>query len=77
MSCVMFNAMQKLVEEFIKRVDAGIRREIHYWHAYYVSSILLYLKYIFEKLKVHRVTTRRSAGEKAPSWNDCFVKIRR
>ncbi|TMW85022.1 hypothetical protein EJD97_023922 [Solanum chilense] len=50
----------KLVEEFVKKVDAGIRREIHYWH-----------------LKVHQVTTRRSAGEKAPSWNDCFVKIRR
>ncbi|KAH0772151.1 hypothetical protein KY290_016132 [Solanum tuberosum] len=27
----------KLVEEFIKRVDAGIRREIHYWHAYYLN----------------------------------------
>ncbi|XP_059294796.1 replication factor C subunit 3-like [Lycium ferocissimum] len=31
----------KLVEEFLKRADAGIRREIYYWHAYYVSSILL------------------------------------
>ncbi|CAN4080086.1 unnamed protein product [Withania somnifera] len=32
----------KLVEEFLKRVDAGIRREIYYWHAYYVSFVLLY-----------------------------------
>ncbi|KAK4368068.1 hypothetical protein RND71_011860 [Anisodus tanguticus] len=27
----------KLVEEFLKRVDAGIRREIYYWHAYYFT----------------------------------------
>ncbi|MCD9642226.1 hypothetical protein HAX54_028917 [Datura stramonium] len=25
----------KLVEEFLKRVDAGFKREIYYWHAYY------------------------------------------
>lgn len=37
----MLNAMQKLVEEFVKKVDAGIRREIHYWHSYYVSTILV------------------------------------
>ncbi|XP_055803613.1 uncharacterized protein LOC129872718 [Solanum dulcamara] len=31
----------KLVEEFIKRVDASIRREIHYWHAYYEKRLPL------------------------------------
>ncbi|CAN4080085.1 unnamed protein product [Withania somnifera] len=31
----------KLVEEFLKRVDAGIRREIYYWHAYYEKRLPL------------------------------------
>ncbi|XP_059284858.1 uncharacterized protein LOC132038156 [Lycium ferocissimum] len=25
----------KLVEQFLKKVDAGLKREIYYWHAYY------------------------------------------
>ncbi|XP_069150504.1 replication factor C subunit 3-like [Solanum lycopersicum] len=31
----------KLVEEFVKKVDAGIRREIHYWHSYYEKRLPL------------------------------------
>ncbi|XP_075097675.1 uncharacterized protein LOC107809928 isoform X1 [Nicotiana tabacum] len=31
----------KLVEEFLKRVDAGIIREIYYWHAYYEKRLPL------------------------------------
>ncbi|CAN4116785.1 unnamed protein product [Withania somnifera] len=29
----------KLVEEFLKRIDGGLKREVYYWHAYYVSSV--------------------------------------
>ncbi|XP_009780963.2 replication factor C subunit 3-like, partial [Nicotiana sylvestris] len=42
LNMIIVQCMQKLVEEFLKRVDAGIKREIYYWHAYYVSSLLLY-----------------------------------
>uniref|UniRef100_A0A7N0UBU3 Replication factor C subunit 3 n=1 Tax=Kalanchoe fedtschenkoi TaxID=63787 RepID=A0A7N0UBU3_KALFE len=27
--------LQKLVEEFLKRVDSSVKREVYYWHAYY------------------------------------------
>lgn len=33
--------MQKLVEEFLKGVEASLKRELYYWHAYYVSVIPL------------------------------------
>ncbi|OMO84441.1 hypothetical protein COLO4_22048 [Corchorus olitorius] len=32
--------LQKLIEHFLKHVDAGLKRELYYWHAYYVSSVL-------------------------------------
>ncbi|XP_061342302.1 uncharacterized protein LOC133288537 [Gastrolobium bilobum] len=27
--------LQKLVEQFLKRIDASLKRELYYWHAYY------------------------------------------
>ncbi|OMO56936.1 hypothetical protein CCACVL1_26150 [Corchorus capsularis] len=27
--------LQKLIEHFLKHVDAGLKRELYYWHAYY------------------------------------------
>ncbi|KAJ8641391.1 hypothetical protein MRB53_018085 [Persea americana] len=33
--------LQKLVEEFLKGVEASLKRELYYWHAYYVSVIPL------------------------------------
>ncbi|RDY09353.1 hypothetical protein CR513_06288, partial [Mucuna pruriens] len=30
--------MQKLVEQLLKRIDASLRRELYYWHAYYVIT---------------------------------------
>ncbi|XP_039020992.1 uncharacterized protein LOC120153033 [Hibiscus syriacus] len=27
--------LQKLVEQFLKQVEAGLKRELYYWHAYY------------------------------------------
>ncbi|XP_075098360.1 uncharacterized protein LOC107799881 isoform X1 [Nicotiana tabacum] len=29
----------KLVEQFLKRVDGGLKREIYYWHAYYEKRL--------------------------------------
>ncbi|KAJ7944258.1 Replication factor C subunit 3 [Quillaja saponaria] len=31
--------LQKLVEQFLKRVDASLRRELFYWHAYYEKRL--------------------------------------
>ncbi|KAH1110813.1 hypothetical protein GYH30_009566 [Glycine max] len=27
--------LQKLVEHLLKRIEANLRRELYYWHAYY------------------------------------------
>lgn len=35
--------MQKLVEQFLKGVEASLKRELYYWHGYYVSYFILYL----------------------------------
>lgn len=32
--------VQKLVEQFLKGIDASLKRDLYYWHAYYVSSTL-------------------------------------
>lgn len=29
--------MQKLVEQFLKGIETSLKRELYYWHAYYVS----------------------------------------
>ncbi|KAM3285819.1 hypothetical protein P3S67_024618 [Capsicum chacoense] len=51
----------KLVEEFLKRVDAGIRREIYYWHAYYekrlpigTSALLKLEEFLAKFMSIHR-----------------------
>ncbi|XP_020268868.1 uncharacterized protein LOC109844293 isoform X2 [Asparagus officinalis] len=31
--------LQKLVEQFLKRVEASIKRELYYWHAYYEKRL--------------------------------------
>ncbi|KAI3968621.1 hypothetical protein MKX01_028771 [Papaver californicum] len=31
--------LQKLVEQFLKRVDASVKRELYYWHAYYEKRL--------------------------------------
>ncbi|KAK9012231.1 hypothetical protein V6N11_040297 [Hibiscus sabdariffa] len=31
--------LQKLVEECLKRVEAGLKRELYYWHAYYEKRL--------------------------------------
>ncbi|GMI68157.1 hypothetical protein HRI_000485000 [Hibiscus trionum] len=31
--------LQKLVEEFLKKVEAGLKRELYYWHAYYEKRL--------------------------------------
>lgn len=34
----MFLRMQKLIEQFLKGVEATVKRELYYWLGYYVSS---------------------------------------
>ncbi|KAI3959037.1 hypothetical protein MKX01_023713 [Papaver californicum] len=31
--------LQKLVEQFLKRVDASVKRELYYWHTYYEKRL--------------------------------------
>ncbi|XWS45444.1 hypothetical protein CRYUN_Cryun15aG0137400 [Craigia yunnanensis] len=31
--------LQKLVEQFLKQVEAGLKRELYYWHAYYEKRL--------------------------------------
>lgn len=52
--------VQKLVEQFLRRIDASLKRDLYYWHAYYVSSILSSsLFWFFDKEKVTEVTLYR------------------
>ncbi|KAJ0873597.1 hypothetical protein HanPSC8_Chr11g0454291 [Helianthus annuus] len=32
------STMQKLIEQFLKSVEANVKKELYYWHGYYASS---------------------------------------
>lgn len=36
-------SLQKLVELFLKGIHANIKRDVYYWHAYYVSFLGIFL----------------------------------
>jgi hypothetical protein len=38
-SILDFFSLQKMVELFLKGIHATIKREVYYWHGYYVSLI--------------------------------------
>jgi hypothetical protein len=37
----LLNLLQKLVELFLKGIQTSVKREVYYWHAYYVSLLVL------------------------------------
>ncbi|KAE8707735.1 Isoflavone reductase-like protein 4 isoform 1 [Hibiscus syriacus] len=53
--------LQKLVEEFLKKVEAGLKRELYYWHAYYekrlpagTSALLKLEEFVAKFIGIHR-----------------------
>ncbi|XP_075086486.1 uncharacterized protein LOC107832126 [Nicotiana tabacum] len=51
----------KLVEQFLKRVDGGLKREIYYWHAYYdkrlpigTSALLKLEEFVAKIMSIYR-----------------------
>ncbi|KAK9054237.1 hypothetical protein SSX86_025315 [Deinandra increscens subsp. villosa] len=53
----------KLIEQFLKGVEANIKRELYYWHGYYASScpciIFIYLfleEFVAKFMSIHRKT---------------------
>ncbi|PON74019.1 Replication factor C [Trema orientale] len=53
--------LQKLVEEFLKGIDASIKRELYYWHAYYEkklptgpSALLKLEEFVAKFMSIHR-----------------------
>ncbi|XP_039069825.1 replication factor C subunit 3-like [Hibiscus syriacus] len=67
--------LQKLVEEFLKKVEAGLKRELYYWHAYYVSLAPEIVALFCRQAKV--TYSLFVPGKETPSRNKCFVEIRR
>lgn len=55
----IFSSQQKLVEQLLKRVEAGSRRELYYWHAYYVSFINHCKKVSYAQVKFKELTKKR------------------
>ncbi|XP_076886254.1 replication factor C subunit 3-like [Bidens hawaiensis] len=41
----------KLIEQFLKGVEANIKRELYYWHGYYVKFLFIYLIYMLGLVK--------------------------
>ncbi|KAE8715681.1 Isoflavone reductase-like protein 4 isoform 1 [Hibiscus syriacus] len=66
---------RKLVEEFLKKVEAGLKRELYYWHAYYVSLAPEIVALFCRQAKV--TYSLFVPGKETPSRNKCFVEIRR
>ncbi|XP_068638543.1 uncharacterized protein [Aristolochia californica] len=57
--------LQKLVQQFLKGVDAGLKRQLYYWHAYYdkrlppgASALLKLEEFLAKFTSIHR----RSGG---------------
>ncbi|CAM8986475.1 hypothetical protein QQ045_006823 [Rhodiola kirilowii] len=53
--------LQKLVEEFLKRVDSIVKREVYYWHAYYdkrlppgTSALLKLEEFVAKFMSIYR-----------------------
>nr|CAD1842822.1 unnamed protein product [Ananas comosus var. bracteatus] len=53
--------LQKLVEQFLKGIEAGIKRELYYWHAYYdkrlptgASALLKLEEFVAKFMSIHR-----------------------
>ncbi|XP_072999614.1 uncharacterized protein [Typha latifolia] len=53
--------LQKLVEQFLKGIEAGIKRELYYWHAYYdkrlptgPSALLKLEEFVAKFMSLHR-----------------------
>lgn len=76
MIMIFYQCTQKLVEQFLKRVDGGLKREIYYWHAYYVSSTPLFFNFYLRKTNIWS-NPRPFSGQKTPNWNKRSLKIRR
>ncbi|XP_022773996.1 uncharacterized protein LOC111316243 [Durio zibethinus] len=56
--------LQKLVEQFLKQVEAGIKRELYYWHAYYdkrlptgTSALLKLEEFVVKFMSIYRKST--------------------
>nr|XP_029124364.1 uncharacterized protein LOC105058758 isoform X3 [Elaeis guineensis] len=53
--------LQKLVEQFLKGIEAGLKRELYYWHAYYdkrlpagTSALLKLEEFVAKFMSIHR-----------------------
>ncbi|XP_017979494.1 PREDICTED: uncharacterized protein LOC18610901 [Theobroma cacao] len=59
--------LQKLVEQFLKQVEAGLKRELYYWHAYYekrlptgTSALLKLEEFVAKFMSIYR----KSCGDR-------------
>ncbi|KAI3903154.1 hypothetical protein MKW98_031808 [Papaver atlanticum] len=57
--------LQKLVEQFLKRVDASVKRELYYWHAYYdkrlpegTTALLKLEEFVAKFMSIYRKSLR-------------------
>ncbi|KAI3982655.1 hypothetical protein MKX01_021412 [Papaver californicum] len=57
--------LQKLVEQFLKRVDASVKRELYYWHAYYdkrlpegTTALLKLEEFVAKFMSIYRKSFR-------------------
>ncbi|XVF62058.1 hypothetical protein PTKIN_Ptkin08bG0186600 [Pterospermum kingtungense] len=53
--------LQKLVEQFLKQIEASLKRELYYWHAYYdkrlptgTSALLKLEEFVVKFMSIHR-----------------------
>ncbi|XVF15785.1 hypothetical protein REPUB_Repub09cG0186500 [Reevesia pubescens] len=60
--------LQKLVEQFLKRVEAGLKRELYYWHAYYdkrlptgTSASLKLEEFVVKFMSIYRKSISNSS----------------
>ncbi|XVF17925.1 hypothetical protein REPUB_Repub10bG0166800 [Reevesia pubescens] len=56
--------LQKLVEQFLKQVEAGLKRELYYWHAYYdkrlptgTTALLKLEEFVVKFMSIYRKST--------------------
>ncbi|KAI3935874.1 hypothetical protein MKW92_012181 [Papaver armeniacum] len=57
--------LQKLVEQFLKRVDTSVKRELYYWHAYYdkrlpegTTALLKLEEFVAKFMSIYRKSLR-------------------
>lgn len=74
----IFSSQQKLVEQLLKRVEAGSRRELYYWHAYYVSFINHCKKVSYAQVKFKELTKKKVVclqEKRLPAGTSALLKL--